>query len=308
MAMGVCLASIGTAAQAPRSAPGYLYYSRDYGFRVMLPSRNPQVTQQEKATLFASSGRGDPYDLRVVVYQLDAVTAHQDFAEYFRAFQGGMKQNGTSMTGCQQGLVSNAPAERCVVSDVDGIGLMLLVRRGGVSYYVAGLQDRSRADDAQISAAVGSFLLLPELEPFSFVEHGFRANFPAHPRVTRASEGNGVIVQAFAAADRYMTMVSIDDLTPAQRALDAPHLFAGLERQDQIALQQVHLRLSECAPVGFLGGLPAHYCTYDDDQNTGKLLLVRHGDKIYSVLAHQPRGSGSDAELEQFVHSFQFLP
>jgi hypothetical protein len=310
---GLCLLLLGavTCAQAPVLPSGFLYHNQEFRFRVTLPSRNPSMTQQQSgtqhATVFESTARGDAYTMRVVIYQLDTRMAHLEFPAYFREFQEGMKYFGTSLAGCQQGAISDFPAERCVVSNYDGIGLMLLVRRGGVSYYVSATQDRAHNNDEQIRNNVSSFLLLPELEPFTFEEEGFRASFPAQPRLTRAKDG-GAIVQAFAAANRYMTMVAIDDLTRAQLALDDAHLFASVERLDEQALASVHLRLTECAAVQFVGGLPAQYCTYTDERNAGKLLMIRRGPRLYSVLAHHPRNNGSDAEVEQFTKSFQFVP
>ena len=311
----VCLLVLGAAvpAQEPVLPSGFLYYSRDYRFRVTLPARNPTITQPPPkegdlpTTIFHSAAKGDAYAMSVVVYQLDSHMAHSQFPEYFRQFKEGMKYYGTSLDGCQQGSISDYPAERCVVSNYDGIGVMLLVRRGGVSYYVAGTQDRAHNNEQLIGRNVSSFLLLPELEPFTFQEEGFRASFPAQPKLTHAREGTGVIVQSFAAANRYMTMVVIDDLTPAQLALDDPRLFGSVERQYEQVLANVHLHLTECAAVRFVGGFPAHYCTYTDDKNAGKLLLVRHGKKLYSVLAHHPKDNGSDAEVEQFVKAFELL-
>ena len=311
----ICLL-LGAAAPAQEASglvlpSGFLYRSPEFRFRVTFPSRNPSVMQQKgplPPTIFESTAKGDAYTMRVVVYQLNAHMAHLEFPAYFHEFQEGMKFNGTSLAGCQLGSISDYPAERCVVSNYDGIGLMLLVRRGGVSYYVSGIQDRAHNNDEQIRNNISSFLLLPELEPFTFEDEGFRASFPAQPKLTRAQEGQGAIVQAFAAANRYMTMVAIDELTPAQLKLDDARLFLGMQRQDEQALAQVHLRLTECAAVTFVGRLPAQYCTYTDDRNAGKLLMVRRGPKLYSVLAHHPRDNGSDSEVEEFCKSFRFVP
>lgn len=289
----------------PVTAEGAAYNSQDFRFRIVFP-RGPSVqAETESSTLFLSTDKDESYLVKVLVLTLDKEAATQDITPYFQQFNRGMKLGGTTVTQCAAGLVSGFPAERCAFSKAETNGLMIVVRRGGAAYFVSGEQERGNFKDAQIEAAVASFRLLPELETFSFAAQGFRADFPTRPKLTEL--GGGTVVKAYAGKERYMTMVSVDDLGPAQSVADPARLFPAIERSFERTLSSVHMQLSECTAVEFIGSLAAHHCVYDDDKNNGTLLLVRKGKKLYSLLAHQPRGAGSSAELEAFLRSFKFL-
>jgi hypothetical protein len=290
----------------PKLGPeGSAYNSQEFRFRIVLPTPPTIQSENDVATSFNSAAKDDSYRLKVLVIALNKASAAQDAGEYFAEFNKGMRDGGTQIAPCAAGLVSGMPAERCSFSKYDSTGMMIVVRRAGAAYFVSGEQERGGIREEQIAAAVSSFRLLPELETFTYADQGFRADFPTRPKLTE--KGGGVVVQAFAARDRYMTMVSIDDLGAAQSAADPARLFPAIEHDFERSLAQVHMKLTGCEAVEFIGGLAAHHCQYDDDKNSGTLLIVRKGKKLYGLLAHQPIGSGSSAELDAFLRSFKFL-
>jgi len=214
-------------------------------------------------------------------------------------------RTGSILSDCLPGVVSGAAAERCSLTRNDLAGVMILVRRGGVAYFVTAEQERGEFNDDQLNASISTFRLLPEFTTSTFVDQNFRADFPTPPRL--AESGGGWVVKAYAARERYMTMVTIDDLGAPQAVADPARLFPVIERQFEQALKQLHMKLTDCQPVEFIGGYAAQLCQYDDDLATGKLLMVRRERKLYSLLANQPRGNGSSAEVDAFARSFKFL-
>lgn len=301
LALG-CLAAPPGKPQPLAAAP---FNSPDFRFHILLPTRDPLLKPAGTATVFISSAPDQSYTVKVVVTTLDSAAAKQEVSAYFREFKKGMRDAGATVVDCLPGTISGAPAERCLYNTYDTTGKVLLVRRDGVAYYVSAEQPRGNSKDAEIEASLRSFWLLPEVDSYTFAEQNFRAGFPTRPKMTEA--GGGVVVKAYAGRDRYMTMVSIDNLPDAQASGDPARVFPAVERSFEQGLREHQVRLSECAAVNFIGGHPAHFCKYEDDKNTGKLLLVRRDKKIYSVLATQPRGNGSDEEIDLFVRTFKFL-
>ena len=283
------------------------FNSKEYRFRVVFPDA-PRVQLDPSSASFEASDPDDSYSVKVLVVTLDHDAALADLGTYLHELDQGMRLNGATLTNCLTGLVSNATAVRCDLSKPNSRGMMILVRRGGVAYFVSAEQDRGNSKDKQVAAAVRSFLLLPEQETYTFADQNFRAGFPTSPRLsTLGPNGDGVVVKAVAAHDRYMTMVAIDDLSESQVKADPAAVFPVVERSFEQTMASSHLQLTDCAPVEFVGGYAAHGCQYNDDRATGSLLLILREKKIYSVLANQPRGNGSDAEIDAFIRSFQFL-
>lgn len=284
---------------------GTPYNSAEYRFRMVFPGE-PRITLgRDQSTIFSASTADERYTVRIVIIPLDQAAVALPFDRYFAGFARGMKLNNAELTECGYGLVSNADAMRCVVRKYGSDGMMITVRRGGVVYVVSAEQRRGDINQAQIVAAIGTFRLMPELVNYTFAAQNFRAQFPARPKLTEI--GGGTLVKAYAARRRYMTMVAIEPLSDAEAALEPARFFAAFARRQEQALRQNKLRLTECAAVEFVGGYPASYCTYEDEASTGGLLLVRRDKQIYSVLAHQPRGNGSSAEIDGFIRSFKFL-
>jgi len=288
----------------PVIAEGSAYNSQEFRFRIILPS-GPQVKQEGSTTLFESQDKKGTYWIRVLIIPLDKEAAEKDPRLYFHEFNEGMQIAGSRLDDCLPGAVSGAPAERCSLTRNDLAGVMILVRRGGVAYFVTGEQERGEFNDDQLKATVSTFRLLPEFTTYTFVEQNFRADFPTAPKL--AESNGGWVVKAYAAHERYMAMVSIDNLGAPQAVADPARFFPPIERAFEQTLQQLHMKLTDCAPVEFIGGYAAHFCQYDDDLATGKLLLVRRDRKLYSLLANQPRGNGSSAEVDAFARSFKFL-